>query len=134
VSLDTREGKMAVGKFDEQIKYHSHGELFDVDAKGPMDLDTSTNEKPMVVCVRIFQDDALLAECNGADHDPAQTFPPNQPDRWQCEGHTSGGTPKEEPALALAVLVTSSDDGGFNTYTWTQIVQLVHDTAADTSG
>lgn len=123
---------MAVGKFDQTIDYHKHGDLFDVDAKGPLDLDAATNEKPMVVCVRIFQDDALLAECNGADHDPAQTFP--QRDRWQCEGHTEGRTPKPGAALALAVLVTSSDDGGFNTYTWTQLVDLVHDTAADTSG
>jgi hypothetical protein len=125
---------MAVGKFDQTIKYHKHGALFDVDAKGPMDLDAATNEKPMVVCVRIFQDDALLAECNGADHDPAETFPPSRPNRWECEGHTLGRTPTESSALALAVLVTSSDDGGFNTYTWTQLVELVHDTAADTSG
>ena len=128
---------MAVGKFDQTIKYHRHGGLFDVDARGPLELDTSTNEKAMVVCVRIFQDDALLAECNGADHDPAQTFPspaPGEDPHWECEGHTLGRTPKEEPALALAVLVTSSDDGGFNTYSWTQIVQLLHDTAADVSG
>src|SRR5262245_35291444 len=105
---------MAVGKFDQEIKFHKHNAQFDVHAKGPMNLDARTNEKPVVVCVRIFQDDALLAECNGADHDPDQTFPPDQPDRWQCEGHTRGGTPKEGPALALAVLVTSSDDGGFN--------------------
>jgi hypothetical protein len=128
---------MAVGKFDAEIKYHRHGDLFDVAARGPLDLDADTHEKAMVVCVRIFQDDALLAECNGADHDPAQTFPepaPGKKPHWECEGHTLGRTPTESSALALAVLVTASDDGGFNTYTWTQIVQLVHETAADRSG
>jgi hypothetical protein len=116
---------MAVGKFDPIIHYERHDDEFVVKVRGVMTLDATQGEKPMVVCVRVFQDDSLLAECNSADHTPAETFPAAEPGVWKCHGHTDGQrVPAEDKALGMAVLVTGSADAGLNTYTWSSVVQL----------
>jgi hypothetical protein len=81
----------------------------------------------MVICVQIFQGGSLLAKCSSADHHEGNSFLPNDnsPNEWACEGHVEDGrTPSDGPAVASALLVTSGDKGGFNTYTWTQSLTL----------
>jgi hypothetical protein len=117
---------MGVGKFDQALVVRQIDGRSTVDAAGPLDgLDGGPNvETPMVICVRIFQDDELVAECNGAEHE--QHFdPPGTGRKWGCPAEVvDGRTAVTGPAIAMAVLVTGHADGGFNTYTWTTPVQL----------
>lgn len=120
-----------IQKFFDPLKYWKEDDgKWTVAAQGPLgNLDQ--DERPMVVCVQIFQDDAdgtsqLIAECNGSDHEHAESFVPHDaPTKWVCPGHVKKGKEaRNKRAVATALLVTSSDDGGFRTYTWTQSLRL----------
>jgi hypothetical protein len=117
---------MGVGKFDPVLDIKPIGGKPYVDATGPLGgLDPPPNEEtPMVICVRILQNDVLVAECNGADH--GQHFdPPGTGRTWGCPAEViPGRTPITGNAIGEAVLITGHPDGGFNTYTWTTPVQL----------
>jgi hypothetical protein len=122
-----------LNKFDPKLEYWTDaGGETTIAAKGPLTLDNA-NEKPMVICVQIYQNDdagklKLVAECNGAEHAFDEAFPTAAFDRWSCHGHPEAGaaTIVDGQAVGTAILVTgTTNGGGFNTYTWTESFELV---------
>jgi hypothetical protein len=100
---------MAAGKFDNTLVFE--GAL--IAARG--DLTLAPNEEPLVLCIKLFQGDRLLAECDVRDHGD-----PFHGDHWEMHAEVKpGATAKRGAALGAATLVSQGPTPGeMNTYQW----------------
>jgi hypothetical protein len=97
-------------KFDDTLTFTDHM----IDARGPLSLDAG--ETVLAICVKIYQGEELLAECDPGRHPfvaGAST--------WKMDAEfVDARTPQEGPAVAAAVAVTGGPEGAMNSYQWVQ--------------
>ena len=115
---------MPLLKFDQEIGFTHHA----IDTQGPLELEQG--EEVLVICVKVFQDDEVIAECDPGTH-PFQA----SGGRWRMDAEVLPGKhPQEGAAVGAAVAVTSGPGGAMSTYTWTMPIERLVETEGGHSG